>query len=228
MTQVQVPLQRVNGHRSLRTLIVGAGEAGNALARDLLNVRSFGLQPAGFVDDDPESKDQPALPVLGALDDIHEVVVDFDIDVVVIAIPSLPAERFREVAVAAASGGAAVRYLPSFYAALQRDVVGSDLRTLDVRALIGRHEVHVASPAARAVIAGRRVLVTGAGGSIGSELCRQVQGFGPSRLYMLDHDESNLHRLQLEIYGEALLDDDGLIVADIRDRARIHQVFAEL
>jgi len=74
-------------------------------------------------------------------------------------------------------------------------------------------------------VAGKRVLVTGAGGSIGSELCRQIKRFGPSALYLLDHDESNLHRLQMQLEGQALLDNDELIIADIRDAGRIHQIF---
>ena len=78
--------------------------------------------------------------------------------------------------------------------------------------------MRVVSPASAAAIAGKRVLVTGAGGSIGSELCRQMHGLRPGRAVMLDHDESNLHRLQLELWGEALLDTDDVIVADIRDR----------
>jgi FlaA1/EpsC-like NDP-sugar epimerase len=224
-----VPSQRdgVGGGRRMRTLIVGAGEAGRALARDISGVASFGLEPIGFVDDD-ENLVSLELPLLGTLADLTEVVVEHQIEVVVLAIPSLPRERFRVLALDAARGGALIRYLPSFLAALEREVVGSDLHALDVRALIGRNEVRLASPGAQAVVKGRRVLVTGAGGSIGSELCRQVSRFGPSKLYMLDHDESNLHRLQLEISGEALLDDDGLVVADIRDRGRIHQLFGEL
>ncbi len=87
------------------------------------------------------------------------------------------------------------------------------------------------SPEVKEIIAGKRVLVTGAGGSIGSELCRQVYAFNPATLYLLDHDESNLHRLQLEIWGEALLDDvrnSELLIADIRDRRRIDQIFRDL
>jgi FlaA1/EpsC-like NDP-sugar epimerase len=131
------------------------------------------------------------------------------------------------VARAAEATGASVRYLPSFVAALRRDVVGSDMRALDVHGLIGRSEMHVVSPEARSTIAGRRVLVTGAGGSIGSELCHQIRAFGPSRLFLLDHDESNLHRLQLELYGDALRSDD-IVISDIRDRPRIDQLFHDL
>ncbi|WP_241002600.1 polysaccharide biosynthesis protein [Streptomyces sp. CB01881] len=102
---------------------------------------------------------------------------------VALAIPGLAPQRVRALATAAAAAGAAVRYLPSFLAALRREVVGSDMRSLDVNRLIGRHEVHVVSADVRDVIEGRRVLVTGAGGSIGSELCRQVHAFNPGALY---------------------------------------------
>ncbi|MFI7007320.1 DegT/DnrJ/EryC1/StrS family aminotransferase [Streptomyces sp. NPDC050145] len=222
-----LPGPRPERPAGLRTLVAGAGEAGQALARDLLGAPGFGLVPMGFVDDDPAKRGTADLPVLGTLDDTAQVTLAHGIEEVVVAIPGLSPERFRQVTRAAELSGAGVRYLPSFIAALRRDVVGSDMRSLDVHRLIGRSEIHVVSPRARSVIAGKRVLVTGAGGSIGSELCRQVRGFEPSRLFLLDHDESNLHRLQLDLYGDALRDDD-IVISDIRDRARIDQVFGEL
>ncbi|MDQ1050175.1 DegT/DnrJ/EryC1/StrS family aminotransferase [Streptomyces sp. V4I2] len=214
----------------LRTLVIGAGEAGEALARDLAHTPQFGLEPVGFLDDDPAKRRAGVigdLPVLGGLDDTRTAALTHRIEVVVVAIPGLGPERFSQVARAAGAAGMSVRYLPSFIAALRRDVMGSDMRSLDVHELIGRAEMHVVSPDAGSTIAGRRVLVTGAGGSIGSELCHQVRAFGPSRLFLLDHDESNLHRLQLELYGDALRADD-VVISDIRDRPRIDQIFREL
>src|SRR5258708_28484735 len=93
--------------------------------------------------------------------------------------------------------------------------------------LLGRWEMGVVREATRLVVEGRRVLVTGAGGSVGTELCRQGRGFGPRALLALDHDGSNLHRMQLELDGCALLESDELIVADVRDAARIRQLFRE-
>ncbi|MFI9766640.1 DegT/DnrJ/EryC1/StrS family aminotransferase [Streptomyces sp. NPDC052415] len=214
----------------LRTLVIGAGEAGRALARDLARTPNYGLDPVGFLDDDPVKRTDgpvPELPVLGGLDATRDAVRAHRVEAVVVAIPQLAPARFRAVAQAAEAEGASVRYLPSFIAALRRDVVGADMRELDVRELIGRAEMHVVSPEARSVVAGRRVLVTGAGGSIGSELCHQVRAFGPNRLFLLDHDESNLHRLQLELYGDALSSND-IVISDIRDRPRIDQVFQQL
>ena len=211
----------------LRTLIVGAGEAGRALARDLQRVDSFGLAPIGFLDDDPSRQVVRRLPVLGTLEDLLAVATAQRAEVVVLAIPGLPWATVRRMATAGARVGASVRHLPSFVSLLQRDVVGTDLRDLQVGSLIGRNEMHVVSTGVLQTLRGKRVLVTGAGGSIGSELCRQVHGFEPSQLVMLDHDESNLHRLQLELSGEALLDTEDLIVADIRDRERMNQIMRD-
>ena len=214
----------------LRCLIVGAGEAGRAIARDLRRAPEFGLNPIGFLDDDPSAvrRAVAGVPMLGRTGNLAEIAERSSVDVVIIAIPSLPVAEIRKLAVAAATAGASVRYLPTFIAALERDVRVSDLRRLRVDRLLGRQEVRVVRTASRTVVAGRRVLVTGAGGSIGSELCRQIAAFGPEALYLLDHDESNLHRLQLQLHGRALLDSDELIIADIRDRNRIRQLFADL
>jgi FlaA1/EpsC-like NDP-sugar epimerase len=211
----------------LRTVIVGAGEAGRAIARDLRGVPEYGLDPIGFLDDHDTVGEVAALPTLGRLDDLGDVLREHRPDVVVVAIPALARARVHQLAAIASAWGATVRYLPSFVAALERDARTSDLRSLSMSHLIGRDEAHVVSPGAREVVTGKRVLVTGSGGSIGGELCRQVASFEPAKLYMLDHDESNLHGLQLRMSGRALLDDDGIIVADVRDARRMDQVFAQ-
>jgi FlaA1/EpsC-like NDP-sugar epimerase len=218
------------GQGRLRCLLIGAGEAGRSLARDLLRTHEFGLRPIGFLDDSPSKVGRrvAGLPVFGPTRELQEVAERELVDVVVVAIPSLPPREIRHLAVAAAAAGLGVRYLPSFGAALERDARISDLRRLRVDRLLGREEVRVVRGGSRETVAGKRVLVTGAGGSIGSELCRQIAAFGPAALYLLDHDESNLHRLQLRIHGEALLDSDELLIADVRDRGRIEQIFGDL
>ena len=226
----QQPVPPPQGRGRLRCLLIGAGDAGRSLAMDLLRADEFGLLPIGFLDDDPSKvgRKVAGLPVLGGTRELQAVAERELVDVVVVAIPSLPPREIRRLAVAAAAAGLGVRYLPSFGAALERDARISDLRRLRVDHLLGREEVRVVRGGSRATVAGKRVLVTGAGGSIGSELCRQIAAFGPEALYLLDHDESNLHRLQLKIQGEALLDSDELLIADIRDRGRIEQVFRDL
>lgn len=216
------------GADGLRTLIVGAGEAGRTLARALRRSPNYGLTPIGFLDDAPGLVRATGLPVHRPIQSLPEVARAHRADACVVAIPSLPAPRLATIVDAARTAGLHVRYLPSFLAAVERDARISDLRQLRMENLLGRRELHVVSEKAAALIAGRRVLVTGAGGSIGSELCRQIKGFGPESLYLLDHDESNLHRLQLEITGNGLLDSDEIIIADIRDQRRIDQIFAAI
>ncbi|HEV3359391.1 MAG TPA: polysaccharide biosynthesis protein [Pseudonocardiaceae bacterium] len=218
--------RRPEGTPNARTLVVGAGAAGRTLARDLADTPSYGLAPIGFLDDGIRSRKVDKLPVLGPLDALAATVRAERVAVVIVAIPSLPPMELAGLLRAAVDSGARVRYLPSFHAAVQRGSNGEDLWEVPPAMLLGREEMHVVRPATRALVHGRRVLVTGAGGSIGSELCRQIRSYRPAKLFVLDHDESNLHRLQLRISGEALLDTDELIVADIRDRRRVEQIFA--
>ena len=220
------PGRRGQPHGSLRCLVVGAGAAGRTLARDLRRCPDLGLWPIGFLDDDPHARGAGGLPVLGTTAEIDRLAVIHGADVVLIAIPSLPARSIRRLAETAARSGAAVRFLPSFGAALEREAHMHDLRHLRVNELLGRPETRVVRPQSRAYIEGRRVLVTGAGGSIGSELCRQVRALGPEALFLLDHDESNLQRVQMELTGESLLDSDELLIADVRDGERIRQLFS--
>src|SRR4051794_20136558 len=208
-----------------RVLVIGAGMAGRSLARDLA-VPGAGCVVVGHLDDDPHARHVYRRPVLGPLGELANVVTEQQIDVVVVAIPSLPPVELAALVRDAMRSGARVRYLPSFHAAVRRDSRPDDLFEVPPSTLLGRDEVFVVRRSTRAVVQHRSVLVTGAGGSIGSELCRQIRSYRPSALYMLDHDESNLHALQLEISGRALLDTDELLVADIRDRRRVQQIFA--
>ncbi|HEU4421115.1 MAG TPA: nucleoside-diphosphate sugar epimerase/dehydratase [Pilimelia sp.] len=212
---------------ALPTLLLGAGEAGRAMVRALRASRGYGLVPVGFLDDNPRLRRACGLPVLGRLDQVAEVARRTGVRVALVTIPSLPASRIAALTDACASAGLLVRHLPSFLAAVERDMRLSDLRGVRVDELLGREEIHIASHRARGLIKGRRVLVTGAGGSIGSELCRQVKRLQPAALYLLDHDESNLHGLHLELGGSGVLDSDEIIIADIRDRPRLAQIFAE-
>jgi FlaA1/EpsC-like NDP-sugar epimerase len=211
----------------LPTLILGAGQAGRELVRGLRTAPEYGLYPVGFLDDDPRLRNVSGLPVLGRLDDVAAVAKKLGARAAVVSIPSLPADRIAELIEKSAKANLLVRHLPSFLAAVERTMRVSDLSGVRVERLLGRDEVHVVSDRVRSLIRSRRVLVTGAGGSIGSELCRQVRRFEPAALYMLDHDESNLHSLHLELAGSGLLDNDDIIVADIRDRARLEQIFAQ-
>ena len=209
----------------LATLIVGAGSAARTLIRDLRSCPDYGLRPVGLLDDDPGIRSVFGTPVLGALADLRRVVREHQIQAVIIAIPSLAPAALSRLIRAAADTGAHVRYLPSFLSALERAARAADMRTVSFSDLLGRTERRILEPSVQAMLAGARVLVTGAGGSIGQELCRQIRSHDPASLHMLDHDESNMHTLQLELNGRALLDSAEIIIADIRDETRIQQVF---
>jgi FlaA1/EpsC-like NDP-sugar epimerase len=210
----------------LATLIVGAGSAARTLMRDLRACPDYGLWPVGLLDDDQGIRSVYGVPVLGPLADMRRIVREHRIAAVVIAIPSLPPPELSRLVRAAADTGAYVSYLPSFLAAMERAARAVDMRSVSYRELLGRTERRVLEPPVQAVLSGARVLVTGAGGSIGQELCRQIRSHDPASLHMLDHDESNMHTLQLALYGQALLDSSEIIIADIRDETRIQQVFA--
>jgi len=212
----------------LSALIVGAGRAGQTLARALREAPEYGLRPIGFLDDDSTKRTVAGLPVVGPLSTLSDSVSRHHAQVVLIAIPGLSIAEQRRHTASAIKAGASVRHLPSFLNAVQRDARASDLRQVCVEALLGRTERDIGEREGRQIVEGKRVLVTGAGGSIGSELCRQLRRFNPAALYLLDHDESNLHRLQLELTGQALLDTEEIILADIRDEERINRVFDEV
>jgi FlaA1/EpsC-like NDP-sugar epimerase len=196
--------------------------------RDLRDCPDYGLCPVGLLDDDPGILSVFGTPVLGALADLRRVVRDRHIQAIIIAIPSLPPARLSLLIRAAADTGAHVRYLPSFLSALERAARAADMRTVSYSDLLGRAERRILEPSVQEMLAGARVLVTGAGGSIGQELCRQIRSHDPASLHMLDHDESNMHTLQLELNGRALLDSAEIIIADIRDETRIRQVFSSV
>jgi FlaA1/EpsC-like NDP-sugar epimerase len=220
------PWARERGRSSgVPTLIVGGGNAARRLTRDLRESPDYGLFPVGALDDDPAVRSVSGIPVLGRLSDLQRVVREQHVLAVVIAIPSLPPEVQDALIREAMNAGVHVRFLPSFLSAMERVARAADMRTVNFSSLLGRPERRRLPAAVRSTLTGARVLVTGAGGSIGQELCRQIRSCGPAALYMLDHDESNLHNLQLELDGKALLDSPEVIIADILDQMRIQQVF---
>lgn len=218
----------------LRTLIVGAGRAGRALARDLSGDAGHGLRPIGFLDDAGKTAlrgvGRHLGPHLGTLADLPRLIAEHDAEVVALAIPGLPAARVHELADAALGAGAAARYLPWHTAVLSREAVGADLRPLDIRSLIDGPRPPVVSPEVKEIVTGKRVMVTGAGSPLGAEICRQLHAFSPGALFLLDSDETALHRLRRDLWGEAPLDESyaALLTADIRDRDQTDQTFRDL
>jgi FlaA1/EpsC-like NDP-sugar epimerase len=208
-------------------IVFGAGEAGAQVVRALLSSRTSPYVPLAMLDDDPSKADLrvAGVPVVGTRAALADAVHAYGAKVVVLAVPSAHADLIREVADRTAMAGAALHIVPSLGELFAGSALLTDIRPVTEADLLGRHEIDTDLASIAGYIKGRRVLVTGAGGSIGSELCRQVAEFGPETLVMLDRDESALHVVQLSLYDRARLDDPNLVVADIRDAERMHEVF---
>lgn len=214
---------------STRVLVIGAGEAGRELISSMLRDPQGQWQPVGFLDDDPAKKHRRirGIPVLGSTARLAEHAQAADVTTVVIAIPSASSETVNRIRLAAVAAGVAVKVLPSSTQLLTDTVGIRDLRDINLTDVLGRNQLDTDIDAIADYLTGRKVLVTGAGGSIGSELCRQIHRFAPAELMMLDRDESALHSVQLSIHGRALLDSDDVILCDIRDEAAVTAIFAE-
>jgi FlaA1/EpsC-like NDP-sugar epimerase len=212
-----------------RVLVFGAGEGAEQAIRAMLRNPEGAFIPVAIVDDDPANAKLRirGVPVIGTRADLSAVIASHECDTVLIAIPSATAELVRSIAELTDPLGVDVKVLPPVSELLDRTVRVTDIRPLTNEDLLGRHEIQIDVAAVAGYIQGKRILVTGAGGSIGSELCRQLARYEPDRLVLLDRDESALHGVQLTLTGNGLLDGSNLVVADIRDRQRLVEVFAE-
>jgi FlaA1/EpsC-like NDP-sugar epimerase len=224
---VERPLTTRLSASSSRVLVVGAGVAGRELVGSMLRDAGSEWYPIGFVDDDRAKRHLRVrgVLVLGEIAQLSELVERFRAEVVVVAIPSASSHVISRIAESARSAGVPVKVLPST-SELLRDQVGiRDIRDINLSDFLGRTQVDTDVASIAGYITRRRVLVTGAGGSIGSELCRQIAAFGPSELIMLDRDESALHAVQLSLTGRAMLDDHNVVLCDIRDARTLRQIF---
>jgi FlaA1/EpsC-like NDP-sugar epimerase len=212
----------------VRALVIGGGDAGRELIGSMLRDPEQEWQPVGILDDDPDKRRRRirGVPVVGSTVDIESRVRASQAEAVIIAIPSADAQTVARIRRAAVQAGVDVKVLPSSTQLLTDHVGIRDIRDVNLTDVLGRNQLDTDVDAIAGYLTGHRVLVTGAGGSIGSELCRQIYRFAPAELMMLDRDESALHAVQLSIHGRAMLDSDDVILCDIRDRAAIHSVFA--
>lgn len=211
-----------------KVIVVGGGEAGRELIASMLRDATREWDPVAILDDDPAKRRRRirGVPVLGTTAALGPVVELTGADSVVIAIPSADAATVERIRNAALEANVGVKVLPSTTQLLHDHVGIRDIRDVNLTDVLGRNQLDTDIDAIAGYLTGRRVLVTGAGGSIGSELCRQIDRFMPSELMMLDRDESGLHAVQLSIHGRALLDSADVILCDIRDAQAVDAVFA--
>lgn len=212
-----------------RIVILGAGEAGTQLVRSMRSDHNTKFAPVALLDDDPARRRLriEGVRVRGTRSDIGRVCSAAQASTLVVAIPQASAELLREITRSADAAGVHTLVLPPLEQIVRGRVAPTDLRAVDVHDLLGRHPVRLDLRAITERIAGKRVMVTGAGGSIGSELCRQIHRFGPAELVMLDRDESALHAVQLSLSGRAMLDGTDTALVDIRDAMAVRDVMID-
>ncbi len=227
------PLSRGDIHPK-RVLIAGAGEAGQMLARDIRQHPERGLQVVGFVDDDPHKQHLTVrgIPILGGREKIPELIESTGVDEVIIAMPSAPGQAVRAIVEICKDAGAQARILPDLSEMLTGEIGIRHLRPVDINDLLRRDPIQTDLGAVYRLVQGKTVLVTGAGGSIGSELCRQIAKAHPSKLLLLGHGENSIFDIQNELLaefkaGRSKMEAIISIIADVRDAARLHQVFEE-
>lgn len=215
--------------RAIRLLVFGAGDGGAQVVLSMLRTADSPYYPVGFLDDDRTKKYLRinGVPVLGGRERFAEHARRVRAEALLIAIPSATATLVGELSALAEEAGLPVKVLPPARELLDNRVRLGDIRDIDLEDLLGRRQIETDVASIAGYLTGKRVLVTGAGGSIGSELSRQIAQYGPARLLMLDRDESALHAVQLSMTGRALLDSPDLLLADIRDAERIHELFVE-
>jgi FlaA1/EpsC-like NDP-sugar epimerase len=210
-----------------RLVVVGAGRSGEQLVAELRSRRGHGLAPVCFVDDDlaKHGLSIHGLPVAGSPEAIPQLVEKFGVTEVILALPSNSAKRIREISAIASRQGLRVRVVPSMADLAGGRVRATDLRAVSVEDLLGRQPAQLDDAAIGSLIAGRTVLVTGAGGSIGQEICRQVAARNPGRLLLLDQCEVLLYQTEQALIAAGAGALITPLVGDVTDEARLREVF---
>jgi FlaA1/EpsC-like NDP-sugar epimerase len=212
-----------------RVLVVGAGDAGVLVVREMQKNSQLNLIPVGFLDDASEKQNNQiyGIPVVGTLDDISRVLENRQVDEVIIAIPSAPGRVIRLVADVCRLKGVPFRTMPGIYELIGGKVSVTKLRDVDITDLLRRDPTRINDELIGEVICGKSVLVTGAGGSIGRELCRQIARWKPLELILLGHGENSIFESLIELQEDYPSMPIHPVIADIRDSRRLEEVFEQ-
>jgi FlaA1/EpsC-like NDP-sugar epimerase len=211
-----------------RVVIIGAGDAGAMVARELREHCYNEKLIAGFIDDDPAKRHHKiyGIKVLGNRSEIHKIVNLYQVNEIVIAIPSLSGSALKPIIQEAKQTGRTVKTVPGYHELINGKVKVSQLRQVDLEDLLRREPIKLDPTPVVKCLAGKRVLVTGAGGSIGAELCRQIASFSPRSLILLGKGENSIYEIHQELalqYPDLKLEP---VIADVRDKQRINAVFS--
>lgn len=218
-----------NGEGLPRTIIYGAGEIGGFLARQFFKKR-LPYSIVGFVDDDPSKQESmiQGLPVMGTLDNLDDILKESQAQELIIGIGNLSSGRMQKALDTTEKYGVQVQIVPSLFEIEQGHKSLIDLRSINYNDLLGRNPISIDRAPIEEMVLGKKVLVTGAGGSIGNEICKQLLSYHPSQLLLLDIDETELHNLSLRLHNYQREFSDGIvpIICDVKDRKKVERVFA--
>lgn len=211
-------------------LVVGAGVAGAMIVKEMQANKQLGLTPVGYIDDDPEklAKRIHGVPVLGMLKDLTALIKKHGATQVIVAMPTAPGKVIRDVVQACKECGVQSKIIPGLFEIIRGTARVDQFRNIQLEDLLRRGPVRTDTNKVISLLHGMRVMVTGAGGSIGSELCRQIRDFGPSELILLGHGENSIFTIAQELNDQPR---HGVtvhtVIADIRDRKRMEKVFTQ-
>jgi len=213
--------------RKKRVLIVGAGDAGEMIVREMIRQRNSEYMPVGFLDDDNlKIRHQiHGVRVLGSVSKLEDIIKKYSIDEVIIAMPSASGNVRKEVAFRAKEAGANCKTLPSLYEVIDGKVYLYQVRDINIEDILGREPIKIKIPEVVSEIKDKVILISGAGGSIGSEICRQIIRFSPEKMILVDHAENNLFLIEEELANKFAFTTSVPIVADIRDKETMKGVF---
>ena len=227
-TIIERPQSRSIVARGKEVIVVGAGDAAQLILKEMLRSPALGYTPIGLIDDDPRKKNLRlhGIRVLGTTDELPHILHDRRPDEVLIAIPSASGEARQRIVDIASAEGVAMKTLPGLHELIAGDLdLAGQLRPVEVEDVLGREPVEVDIDAIAGYLSGETVLVTGAGGSIGAELCRQISRVGPARLVLVDHSEPALFEIERELVDERGFPAALPVLADVKNRDKMRQVF---
>jgi FlaA1/EpsC-like NDP-sugar epimerase len=216
--------------KKTRVLIVGAGEAGRMSLAEMLAHPEYGYEPVGFADDDPSKQSDviKGCHVLGTRDRIAELVKDHRVDEILIAMPSESGRTIRSVVRVCEQAKVDFKIVPGIREIIAGDVNIEQIRTVLPEDLLGRETVEIDDRHVRGYLEGKRVMVTGAGGSIGAELCRQAASYSPESISLVGRGENSIFEIELDLRTSGTAVPISPIIADVRDRERVAELFATI
>lgn len=227
LARILVSRAQKPGPDSEPALVFGGGYVGINLIRWMMSDPRSPYRPIGVLDDDPNLSKRSihGVPVVGKLGDMEQAAASTGATAVIVAVAAADSELLRHVHDLAERAGLSVKVMPAIGQVVAHGVQGTDLRDLSIEDLLGRQPVETNVSEVASYLMDKRVLVTGAGGSIGSQLCAEIKKYGPAELIMLDRDETGLQQVLINVAGNGLLDTDAVVLADIREPDTLTDIF---